>query len=193
VFHIRNQDTILSTPCSFGLFLSDDLWVYLSIPILWERILSKHSREGWYPKPKSLRCDTFHCSALEKSVLCACHLANFLLLQIIPFTSLSLNALHRLRINLALFAIHDPISRDGAARLATTHRFWYEPHREKATLTTLFTHSCLSVLSVISEQRPRELCWLPKVTTHLWMDRRNLVRCFFEFRFTRYLSQPGIS
>lgn len=129
----------VTPPCSFDLALSDGLWTLLSFLIHWQRILNNHNKKCWYSRPKSLRHNTFHCSAFEISDVCACLPARFLSLQVIPFSSLSLRALHCLRISLALFTIDDPISREGSnSACNNTQTLVWAPQRKSNTLDTLY-------------------------------------------------------
>lgn len=191
----RKGDTGCSSvnpPCLFDLALSDGLWAVLSFLILWSRTLNNHNKKCWYPGPKSLRYDTFHCSAFEKSDVCACLPASLLSLQIIPFSSLSLSALHRLRVNLALFTIHDPISREGSSSACNnTQTLVWAPQRKSNTLDTL----CAS-LSTCSLCDLRAKAWgtlwaAQGYHSSLGGWKRNHVKCFYWCRFTKYLPQSG--
>lgn len=129
----------VTPPCPFDLALSDGLWALLSFFIHWQSILDIRNKKCWYSRPESLRSDTFHCSAFEKSHVCACLPVGFLSLQITPFSSLSLHALHRLRISPALFTSDDPISRKWSSSACNnTQTLVWAPQRKSNTLDTLY-------------------------------------------------------
>lgn len=93
-------------------------WVPLSFLSLSQRIQNYLNEKRQSLRPKSLRCDTFHCSALEKRDVCVylpiCLPASSQY-RPFPFFPLSPSALRCLRISLALSTIHDPISREASS------------------------------------------------------------------------------
>lgn len=91
--------------------------------------------------PKPLRCDTFPCSAFEKSTSCVCLEqvqrclpARFPHSRLFHFSSLSLSSSYRLSIKLASFTIYDPSSRERSWLASNnTQSLVWAPQRKAST------------------------------------------------------------
>lgn len=101
--------------------------------------------------PKPLRCDTFPCSAFEKSTSCVCLEqvqrclpARFPHSRLFHFSSLSLSSSYRLSIKLAPFTIYDPISRERSCLASNNTRSLVWAPQRKASTSRHSAHSpCL--------------------------------------------------